>query len=182
MYRGIPRSILRRSGDARPGYNGGNVSGRGGDADARRERGSGVLRVRGCAEGDPPLRGVDPQLGACRPEPRCPGGPDREDDPAAFRGNGDRGRDLRGSPGGHEEGPRAGIREARPAGGAGRRGRAPGGVPIYIDRSLRRFDTIYPAAGETNNMFVTTPDELLALTRGTEADLARDEPLPGDIP
>jgi len=58
----------------------------------------------------------------------------------------------------------------------------PGGVPIYIDRSLRRFDTIYPAAGETNNMFVTTPDELLALTRGTEADLARDEPLPGDIP
>jgi prolyl-tRNA editing enzyme YbaK/EbsC (Cys-tRNA(Pro) deacylase) len=51
----------------------------------------------------------------------------------------------------------------------------PDGVPIYLDRSLRRFDTIYPAAGETNNMFVTTPDELLALTRGTERDLARDE-------
>jgi Cys-tRNA(Pro) deacylase len=51
----------------------------------------------------------------------------------------------------------------------------PDGVPIYLDRSLRRFETIYPAAGETNNMFVTTPDELLALTRGTEADLARDE-------
>jgi len=48
-------------------------------------------------------------------------------------------------------------------------------VPIHLDRSLRRFETIYPAAGETNNMFVTTPDELLALTRGTEADLARDE-------
>lgn len=51
----------------------------------------------------------------------------------------------------------------------------PDGVPIYLDRSLRRFETIYPAAGETNNMFVTTPDELLALTRGSEADLARDE-------
>ena len=55
----------------------------------------------------------------------------------------------------------------------------PDGVPIYLDRSLRRFDTIYPAAGETNNMFVTTPDELLALTGGTETDLARDEDLPG---
>jgi Cys-tRNA(Pro) deacylase len=51
----------------------------------------------------------------------------------------------------------------------------PDGVPIYLDRSLRRFETIYPAAGASNNMFVTTTDELLALTRGTEADLARDE-------
>lgn len=51
----------------------------------------------------------------------------------------------------------------------------PDGVPIFLDRSLRRFETIYPAAGETNNMFETTPDELLALTRGTEADLALDE-------
>src|SRR3990170_3430194 len=51
----------------------------------------------------------------------------------------------------------------------------PDGVPIYLDRSLRRFETIYPAAGETNNMFATTPDELLSLTGGTETDLARDE-------
>lgn len=51
----------------------------------------------------------------------------------------------------------------------------PDGVPIYLDRSLRRFDTIYPAAGATNNMFATTPDELLALTGGTETDVARDE-------
>lgn len=58
----------------------------------------------------------------------------------------------------------------------------PDGVPIYLDRSLRRFGTIYPAAGETNNMFATTPDELLALTRGTEADLARDEGPPGQAP
>lgn len=51
----------------------------------------------------------------------------------------------------------------------------PDGVPVYLDRSLRRFETIYPAAGETNNMFATTPDELLALTKGTESDLAREE-------
>lgn len=55
----------------------------------------------------------------------------------------------------------------------------PDGVPIYLDRSLRRFGKIYPAAGATNNMFVTTPDELLALTGGIETDVARDEGPPG---
>lgn len=49
----------------------------------------------------------------------------------------------------------------------------PAGIPVYQDRSLRRFETIYPAAGETNNMFVTTPDELLALTGAQEAELAK---------
>lgn len=49
----------------------------------------------------------------------------------------------------------------------------PGGIPVYQDLSLRRFETIYPAAGETNNMFVTTPEELLALTGAKESDLAR---------
>jgi len=51
----------------------------------------------------------------------------------------------------------------------------PPGIPLYLDLSLRRFGTIYPAAGETNNMFATTPDELAALTGGVEADLCRDE-------
>ena len=51
----------------------------------------------------------------------------------------------------------------------------PPGIPVYLDRSLRRFEVIYPAAGETNSMFSTTPDELLALTGGREADLARDD-------
>jgi len=51
----------------------------------------------------------------------------------------------------------------------------PSGLPVYLDRSLRRFDMIYPAAGETNNMFSTTFDELLALTGGTETDLSRDD-------
>ena len=49
----------------------------------------------------------------------------------------------------------------------------PDGIPVYQDLSLRRFGTIYPAAGETNNMFVTTPDELLSLTGAQEKDLAR---------
>ncbi|MBI5419525.1 MAG: YbaK/EbsC family protein [Deltaproteobacteria bacterium] len=49
----------------------------------------------------------------------------------------------------------------------------PEGIPVYLDASLRRFETIYPAAGETNNMFVTTPDELLSLTRAEERDLAK---------
>lgn len=50
----------------------------------------------------------------------------------------------------------------------------PEGVPVHVDRSLRRFEVVYPAAGETNNMFATTPDELLAITNGTESDLAQE--------
>ncbi len=49
----------------------------------------------------------------------------------------------------------------------------PEGIPVFLDVSLRRFPQIYPAGGETNNMFVTTPDELLSLTRAEEKDLAR---------
>jgi Cys-tRNA(Pro) deacylase len=51
----------------------------------------------------------------------------------------------------------------------------PEGIPVYLDRSLRRFQVIYPAAGATNNMFVTAPDELLSLTSAAETDLARNE-------
>ncbi len=50
----------------------------------------------------------------------------------------------------------------------------PDGIPVYLDASLKRFETVYPAAGETNNMFVTTPAELLALSRAAEADLGRE--------
>ena len=49
----------------------------------------------------------------------------------------------------------------------------PEGVPIYLASSLLRYETIYPAAGETNNMFETTPGELLSLSGAAEADLAR---------
>lgn len=56
----------------------------------------------------------------------------------------------------------------------------PAEIPIYLDASLRRFGTIYPAAGETNNMFVTTPAELLSLTGADETRLAREAA--GEIP
>ena len=49
----------------------------------------------------------------------------------------------------------------------------PAGLPVYLDASLRRYETIYPAAGETNNMFRTTPGELLSLSGAVETDLAR---------
>lgn len=49
-------------------------------------------------------------------------------------------------------------------------------IPAYLDASLRRFETIYPAAGETNNMFMTTFDELRSLARAEEKDLARTDP------
>lgn len=51
----------------------------------------------------------------------------------------------------------------------------PAGLPVHLDSSLRRYEVIYPAAGETNNMFRTTPDELLSLSGATEADLAKAE-------
>ena len=49
----------------------------------------------------------------------------------------------------------------------------PEGVPVYLDSSLLRFDTIYPAAGETNNMFRTTPAELATLSGAEEKELAQ---------
>ena len=51
----------------------------------------------------------------------------------------------------------------------------PAGLPVYLDLSLRRYETIYPAAGATNNMFRTTPGELLSLSGAVEADLAKAE-------
>lgn len=49
----------------------------------------------------------------------------------------------------------------------------PEGLPVYLDSSLRRYDAIYPAAGETNNMFRTTLNDLLRVSGAEEADLAR---------
>lgn len=49
----------------------------------------------------------------------------------------------------------------------------PDGLPVYLDSSLFRFETVYPAAGETNNMFRTTPAELAAFTGGEKTDVAK---------
>ena len=37
----------------------------------------------------------------------------------------------------------------------------PEGVTVYLDESLKRFDTVYPAAGSSNSAVALTPDELL---------------------
>ena len=34
------------------------------------------------------------------------------------------------------------------------------GVEVYLDASLRRFDTVYPAAGSSNSAIELTCDEL----------------------
>ena len=36
----------------------------------------------------------------------------------------------------------------------------PEGVPVYLDESLRRFETVFPAAGSSNSALELTPDEL----------------------
>ena len=36
----------------------------------------------------------------------------------------------------------------------------PEGVPVYLDVSLRRFDTVYPAAGSSNSTVALSCDEL----------------------
>ena len=44
----------------------------------------------------------------------------------------------------------------------------PKGVPVFIDASLRRFTTVYPAAGNDRSAVPITVDLLLQLTGGTE--------------
>ena len=39
---------------------------------------------------------------------------------------------------------------------------------IYLDESLRRFDIVYPACGSSNSAIALTPDELEAITPGSE--------------
>ncbi len=54
--------------------------------------------------------------------------------------------------------------EAEPLIGHGVGGVCPfavnGGVDVYLDESLRRFDTVYPAAGSAASAVRLTPDEL----------------------
>ena len=59
-------------------------------------------------------------------------------------------------------------------------GYAPGGVtpfllpkdlPVVLDSSMRRFSTVYPAAGDDHSAVPVTPDQLLELTGGKEADI-----------
>ena len=47
-------------------------------------------------------------------------------------------------------------------------------VPIYIDRTLTRFDTVYAAAGAPNAIFPIRLDDLVRITSGQVVDVARD--------
>jgi prolyl-tRNA editing enzyme YbaK/EbsC (Cys-tRNA(Pro) deacylase) len=46
-------------------------------------------------------------------------------------------------------------------------------LPICCDRSLRDFETVYPAAGATNASVCITPDRLAALTEATWVDVCQ---------
>ena len=47
----------------------------------------------------------------------------------------------------------------------------PASLPVYLDRGLRRFPVVYPAAGSANSGVPLSPDQLCALTGGSEAQL-----------
>lgn len=38
------------------------------------------------------------------------------------------------------------------------------GCDVFLDESLRRFDTVYPACGTASSAIAVTPDDLAALT------------------
>lgn len=43
------------------------------------------------------------------------------------------------------------------------------GVRTYLDASLKRFDTVFPACGSANSAIELTPDELAAAAQGFES-------------
>ena len=44
----------------------------------------------------------------------------------------------------------------------------PDGVKVYLDESLKRFSTVFPACGSANSAIELTCDELAAFTPGSE--------------
>ncbi|MGN0801605.1 MAG: YbaK/EbsC family protein [Candidatus Faecivicinus sp.] len=47
------------------------------------------------------------------------------------------------------------------------------GVSVYLDESLRRFATVYPACGSSNSAIELTPSELEALSAGEWVDVCK---------
>jgi Uncharacterized conserved protein len=47
------------------------------------------------------------------------------------------------------------------------------GVEIYLDESLRRFGTVYPACGSANSAIPLSPEELEGLSGGTWIDVCK---------
>lgn len=59
-------------------------------------------------------------------------------------------------------------------GGVSPVGLTDGSRPLFlIDRDLLAFDRVWAAAGDANTVFGLTPDELIALTAATPADIAK---------
>lgn len=59
-------------------------------------------------------------------------------------------------------------------GGVSPIGLTDGARPLFlIDRDLLAFDRVWAAAGDANSVFGLTPDELIALTDATPADIAK---------
>lgn len=46
-------------------------------------------------------------------------------------------------------------------------------LPIFLDRDLLRYDTVYAAAGTPYAVFAISPERLLQITGATAADLAQ---------
>ncbi|GAB4280077.1 MAG: YbaK/EbsC family protein [Deferrisomatales bacterium] len=70
-------------------------------------------------------------------------------------------------------------------------GYSPGGVcpfllpprlPLLLDVSLRRFPTVYPAAGDDHTAVPVSVDRLVALTGAREVDVCRPPPAGGTPP
>jgi Cys-tRNA(Pro) deacylase len=51
-------------------------------------------------------------------------------------------------------------------------------IATFIDASLKRFAQIYPAAGTANNMFPTTFEELLRVTKARVVDVSMPKKKP----
>jgi prolyl-tRNA editing enzyme YbaK/EbsC (Cys-tRNA(Pro) deacylase) len=49
----------------------------------------------------------------------------------------------------------------------------PENVRIFLDMSLKRFDTVYPAAGSSNSAIAVTPDQLEEYTGGLWVDVCK---------
>ena len=45
-------------------------------------------------------------------------------------------------------------------------------LPVYVDRDLLRFETVWAAAGTPDSVFAITPELLVRLSGGTVADLS----------
>jgi len=46
------------------------------------------------------------------------------------------------------------------------------GIPVYVDRALAQYDTVYPAAGTDGSGVAMSYADLLRITGGTECDAA----------